>query len=449
MKNCPHCNKAIPSNIYFCQHCSKPVRSKLILGIRRNKFGIIFGFLVGTIFSAIFFVLFVDYSNVSSTPVVKIDKSSYKSNVEQEISPTEKPSITYTSSPTITPTYSHSPTLTIAAGQTKTPTQTITSTPTPNIATIIDKRNINDIIRLVMIQDQSGRINSIAISHDSNIIASGGEDGIIRFRDIADGKIIDELFGHKEEIREITFCSTGSYLASGSDDDRAILWNLSTGEIEFIMEHDHNVTDVEFSPDCTKLVTVAEDSSTTLWDLTNYGEYKKTKFGYWKFRGQGHYFWQRFDVFDVAFSNDGNLLAISQHSSGVEFWNVNTWKVLNSVGTSGTPYDIEFSPDDSFIAGGSYNWYPIIIDVKLSQVTQKYKSHDGGVTGVSYSPDGSILATSSEDKSVRLWGVNEGIQLRILDGHLSTVNNVAFSPDGSLLGSASDDGSIIIWGIAP
>jgi WD40 repeat protein len=74
--------------------------------------------------------------------------------------------------------------------------------------------------------------------------------------------------------------------------------------------------------------------------------------------------------------------------------------------------------------------------------------HTGRVTAMSFSPDGSVLASSSEDKTVRLWEPKSGRQLNSLTGHAGPVLTVAFNSDGSLLASGSGDHTIRIWNVA-
>ncbi|MEO0535905.1 MAG: hypothetical protein AAF215_18780 [Cyanobacteria bacterium P01_A01_bin.123] len=63
---------------------------------------------------------------------------------------------------------------------------------------------------------------------------------------------------------------------------------------------------------------------------------------------------------------------------------------------------------------------------------------------VSFSPDGEILASASEDGTVKLWD-RSGRQLQTLEGHTDEVWNVSFSPDGETLASASHDGAVKLW----
>jgi WD40 repeat protein len=74
--------------------------------------------------------------------------------------------------------------------------------------------------------------------------------------------------------------------------------------------------------------------------------------------------------------------------------------------------------------------------------------HTWGVTSVAFSPDGSMIASGSGDKTIKLWRVSDGFLLRTLEGHTDSVSSVAFSPDGSMIASGSRDKTIKLWRVS-
>ena len=63
--------------------------------------------------------------------------------------------------------------------------------------------------------------------------------------------------------------------------------------------------------------------------------------------------------------------------------------------------------------------------------------HSGSVNSVAISPDGQILVSGSDDKTITIWDLSTGQELRTLTGHSESVNSVAISPDGQILVSSS------------
>ena len=71
--------------------------------------------------------------------------------------------------------------------------------------------------------------------------------------------------------------------------------------------------------------------------------------------------------------------------------------------------------------------------------------HDGAVTSLALSSDGSRLVTGSADETARLWVVRTGEELRVLRGHTDSIVSVAFSRDGARVATASTDTTARVW----
>ncbi|MBE9129533.1 MULTISPECIES: WD40 repeat domain-containing serine/threonine-protein kinase [unclassified Coleofasciculus] len=114
-------------------------------------------------------------------------------------------------------------------------------------------------------------------------------------------------------------------------------------------------------------------------------------------------------------------------------------------------YSVAFSPNSSILASGSADK-----TIKLWQVSMAWEirtlgswfsKHSDRVYSVAFSPDGKMLASGSADKTIKLWDVRTGKEICTLKGHIGEIYTVAFSLDGKFLVSGSTDQTLKFWDI--
>ena len=108
---------------------------------------------------------------------------------------------------------------------------------------------------------------------------------------------------------------------------------------------------------------------------------------------------------------------------------------------------VSFSPDGNYLAGGDNTGTILLWQASNGQHVSTYQDHMSWAYSVAFSPDSTLLASGSWDQTIKIWDVSQDVCLYTLEGHTSRIWSVAFSPDGNLLSSSSSDGTIRLWDI--
>ena len=99
--------------------------------------------------------------------------------------------------------------------------------------------------------------------------------------------------------------------------------------------------------------------------------------------------------------------------------------------------------------GGKSNLLSTLLESqRLRSEDSLLDRHQAAVRCLGFSPDGSTLATGSDDGLVKLWSAADGRLLATLKGHADSVRAVVFSPDGKLLASGGKDLTVRVWDVA-
>ncbi len=143
-------------------------------------------------------------------------------------------------------------------------------------------------------------------------------------------------------------------------------------------------------------------------------------------------------------SSDQNYLVIACGIAGVGgqaiIVDLKERKVAGRVqGHTDTLYCACLSPDNKFLATGSYDRQALLWDWREKKIVQSYRGHNGAIYDLDIDRENKVLATASADQTIKLWGLQSGARLDTLGQPEGEMLCVRFTPDGRfVLGSGAD-----------
>ena len=293
-------------------------------------------------------------------------------------------------------------------------------------------------------------LTAVAFSHNNSWLALGNRQGQLMLRDLASGRAITWT-AHAGPIWNVAFSPNDDLLASGSDDFKALVWNVpatlqanvATGIAVARLEHDGRVDFVEFSHDSVWLLT-QRGNVARIWDVSTGREVARIEHA---------------SLAAVLFDWNARAVLSGGGDSLVRVWDVSA--MLNRGATTGRPVfrlelpgrinSIAISPDGKSAISASENgavdlWEVPTLPGADATNQRELIQLDKAARFVAFSPGGKWVVAAGQDGSIETWEADTGRAAASIQ-HGWDANTVAFSPDGRTAVSGAGDGSVLVWEI--
>ncbi len=289
-------------------------------------------------------------------------------------------------------------------------------------------------------------VTAVAFNADASQVITGAADSVIRQWKLAQPAEAKPLAGHSGAVTSLQ--AAAAALVSASADGTVRVWNVDAGSAARTLTHGKPVTLLAVSPDGARIASLGNDNVAKLWTAAANEPAATWSLG-------------NLPVAALAVSSDGRLATGS--TDGVRTWDLAGRQLeffptaaTATPAATGTPaatpvVGVGLVPGEAagpsiarIVAAGA----DLSVRVFQPALARLISGHEGPVTSVAFTPDGNSLISGGADKTVRVWNLADGTQVRTLAGSTGAVQRVAVTANGTRVLAGSADGGVRVWNMA-
>jgi len=299
--------------------------------------------------------------------------------------------------------------------------------------------------------NEGGHLNTIAgvaVNPQNGRVATVSWDNTVRVWDLVKGDTwaferVDTLAGHSNSVWAAAYSPDGKSLATGSSDKTVILWKVDqVNQIGTpLAKMDGEVWALATSPNGKQFAAGDEAGNIRIWNFDGRTLSKDKTFKH----ADG--------VLTLAYSHDNKWLASAGYDKTIRVWDAQTgqeaWRIENA--HEDQIWSLMFSPDDKILASASFDKTAKLWDTNTRKQVGKSLPHDKSVYALTFNQDGTQLFVAGYEFDIYRWDLTDLDSIpnpSLLKGHQAAVNILAFNPVyPSILASTSDDKTLLLWDV--
>ncbi|MGL4422380.1 MAG: hypothetical protein ACRCZF_17050, partial [Gemmataceae bacterium] len=243
---------------------------------------------------------------------------------------------------------------------------------------------------------------------------------------------ISNVWLHESGVTDAQFDATGAMVVTASDDGTARLWLTASGEPAGPpLEHGSPVRALAVTDDATLVATGGTDGTVRIWEA------KTSRLAFSIPHGGS--------ITNLLFTHDGRTLLLAGVAGRIRGIDTSTGKERFPIAEfAGKITQLALSTDT--YAAASADGTARVFSLRTGLPITAPLKHNNPVRTIAFAPDGTQIATGTDDGSVMLWNVRDGVPaLPAALRHPARVNAVALSADGRKILTGCDDGHARVW----
>jgi len=267
------------------------------------------------------------------------------------------------------------------------------------------------------------------ITKDGKLIAFGFNDDKLRVFDVTQDKFIFTSAKYPAKLLDLEFSDENNHLYVTTHTGVVQVFNYQDMKLETEFTEDYLAARCITSHPKGDILILANSSIIRFYNI-------KTKSIFKELGGKIH------EIINMAYSQDGNYLAVASNQANIEIWDLKLNKIVNRIQGF---FPCEFTPNGKYLIGMNYKVGLGIWDIETGELIKELNTDFELIQSLAVSNDGKYIAGAGFQNVIKIWDFETGKRVADLKGHTAGIMSLDFHPTNSWIASGSHDATSRVW----